>query len=115
LAVSPDKPSGLAESANEHDLGYTLLSDSAMEAARAFGVAYRVDEATREQLQGFGIDLESASGRDHHMLPVPSVFLVGAEGTIRFVYADPNYRQRIDPEVLMSVARAETDGSDEES
>jgi peroxiredoxin len=80
-----------------------------MKAARAFGVAYRVDEATREQLSGFGIDLEKASGQEHHQLPVPSVFVVGRSGTIRFVYADPNYRQRIDPEVLMSVARAEAE------
>lgn len=77
-----------------------------MRAARAFGIAYDVDEATREQLAGFGIDLEQASGRDHHVLPVPSVFLVDDGGTIQFVHADPNYRERIDPEVLMAVARA---------
>ena len=110
--MSPDKPSGLAESASEHELGYTLLSDSGMEAARAFGVAYRVAEATRDQLREFGIDLEKASGQEHHMLPVPSVFLVDGEGMLRFVYADPNYRERIDPEVLMSVARAEAEHSE---
>jgi peroxiredoxin len=78
-----------------------------MEASREFGVAYRVDAATREKLGEFGIDIEQASGEDHHLLPVPSVFVVDGSGTIRFVYADPDYRQRIDPEVLMSVARAQ--------
>ena len=85
---------------------YILLSDSELAAARALGVAYRVDEETFGKLQGYGIDLEEASGQDHHLLPVPSVFLIDRKGSIRFVYVNPDYTQRIDPETLLAAARA---------
>ena len=39
-----------------------------MAAARAYGVAFRVDDATAARYKGFGIDLEAASGETHHEL-----------------------------------------------
>ncbi len=42
-----------------------------MEAAKAFGLAYKVDEATLKSLEGYGIDLKENSGEHHEMLPVP--------------------------------------------
>ena len=32
------------------------------------------------------MDLEEASGRDHHLLPVPAVFIIDREARIRFRY-----------------------------
>ena len=102
LAVSPDDAEHLAESADEHKLRYQLLSDADMEAAKAFGVAYRL---TGEILDNYGETVEEASGRTHHLLPVPAVFVVGTEGMIRFQYVNPDYRVRLHPEVLLAVAR----------
>lgn len=106
IAVSPDRPEELAKSTAKDELTYTLLSDSTMEAAQAFGLAFTVDEATLEKYAGYGIDLEAASGEKHHMLPVPAVFLVGKDGVIDFAYANPDYKTRIEPEVLLAKAKA---------
>lgn len=43
LAISPDRPAKLAESIGKEQLSYTLLSDSSMEVAKAFGLAFEVD------------------------------------------------------------------------
>lgn len=59
-----------------------------------------------EKYKGYGIDLEAASGEKHHMLPVPAVFIVGTGGIIDFVYANPGYKTRLAPEVLLAAARA---------
>ncbi len=77
-----------------------------MQAAAAFGVAFRVDDAMFDKLKGYGIDLEADSGEDHHQLPVPSVFLIGNRGRIEFQYVNPNYKVRLAPEVLLAAARA---------
>lgn len=106
LAVSPDRPEKLKESADKNDLTYTLLSDHAMKAAQAFGIAFRVDDATLEKYKGYGINLEAASGETHHLLPVPSVFLVAQDGLIKFTYVNPDYKIRLDPEVLLAAAKA---------
>ncbi len=106
LALSADSPEKLQASVEKHALSYVLLSDASMAAARAFGVAYRVDDATLGKLVGYGIDIEEASGQTHHMLPVPSVFLVNRSGKIAFTYANPDYRVRIDPDLLLAAAEA---------
>ena len=106
VAVSPDRPEELAKSAEKEGLNYILLSDSKMAAAKAFGLAFTVDGPTLAKYTEYGIDLETASGEKHHMLPVPAVFLIGTDGVIDFVYANPDYKTRIDPEVLLTQAKA---------
>ncbi len=116
VAVSPDRPEVLAESVKTHELTYTLLSDSSMTAAKAFGIAFRVDDATVEQYKGYGIDLEAASGEKHHLLPVPAVFIIGTDGRIRFAYANSDYKVRLSVEALLEAARssiAKDDGETE--
>ncbi len=85
-------------------LTYQLLSDSNVAFARAFGLVFRVDDPTLEKYQGFGIDLEQASGRTHHMLPVPAVYIADTEGIIRFAHWDAAYKKRLEPETLLKVA-----------
>ncbi len=104
-AVSPDKPEKVAEAVAEADFDYTLYSDASAEAVEAFGLAFKVDAKTYEKLQGYGIDLEEASGRDHHLLPVPAVFIIDREGRIRFRYFNPEYKERLSGEALLKAAR----------
>ncbi len=105
LAISPDRPEELAKTLDKQPLTYQLLSDSDVAFARAFGLVFRVDDPTLEKYQGFGIDLEQASGRDHHLLPVPAVYIVDKAGVIRFAHWNPDYKQRLDPEALLKAAR----------
>ena len=104
-AISPDKPEKVAEAVAETEFDYALYSDASAEAARAFGLAFKVDAKTYEKLQGYGIDLEEASGRDHHLLPVPAVFIIDREGRIRFRYFNPEYKERLSGEKLLDAAR----------
>lgn len=106
LAISPDRPEFLKETMQEKDLGYTLLSDSNMEATKAFGLAFKVDDETIEQYKNNGMDLVERSGHDHHLLPAPAVFLVNPDGMITFQYVNPDYKTRIKPDVLLAAAKA---------
>ncbi len=106
IAVSPDRPEKLRESLQKHNMNYLLLSDSKMDAATAFGIAYEVDDETSQKYSQYGIDLENVSGEKHHLLPVPSVFIISKDGKIKFHYVNPDYKIRIDPELLLTAARA---------
>ena len=110
LAVSPDRPAKLREAADDHGFSYRLLSDSNMQLARAFGLAFRVDDDTLERYDEFGIDLEDASGEAHHLLPVPAVYLIDRAGVVRFAYWNPDHRERLDGDDLLEAARAMADG-----
>lgn len=106
IAISPDNPAELKKTLDKDALDYRLLSDSSAAAMRAFGIGYEVDPGTLAKLGGYGIDLERASGETHHVLPVPSVWLVDADGTLQFSHVHPDYTVRLPEEVVLSAARA---------
>ncbi len=106
LAVTPDKPEDLRKTMDKHKLGYTLLSDSDARAMRAYGVAFRLDDATIEKYKQYHVDLEAAAGgRKHHILPVPSVFLIGTDRIIRYVHSNPDYKVRLSSDELLKAAK----------
>lgn len=105
LAISADQPSKLRERPAQQALNYTLLSDSTMEAAKAFGIAFTVSDDVLAKMKTFGVDLEIASGQSNHMLPHPSVFIVDKAGVIRFAHVNPDYKDRLDPAKILAAAR----------
>jgi peroxiredoxin len=87
------------------DIHYTLLSDSQLDAAKAFHVAYHVDDATLAKMREYGVDLEATTGTKQHELPVPSVFIIDTSGTIRFLYLNPDYKVRLGADALWEAAQ----------
>lgn len=106
IAISPDQPAKIKSTPNRDKLDYTLISDSTMEAAKAFGIAFKVpDDLVERYKTQHGIDLEAASGQTHHLLPHPSVYLIDQKGNIRFAHVDPDYKKRLAPEAILKAAR----------
>ena len=108
--VSPDKPE-LLSAGKDSEFDYRLFSDPEMNAAQAFGIAFRLDDETFERYVGFGTDLNERSGDDHRALPAPATFIIGTEGKIQFGYVNPDYSVRLAPEVLLAAAHAYADGA----
>ncbi len=106
LALSPDRPEKTQETLSQQKMNYQLLSDSTMEAAKAFGLAFRLDEKTLKMLSEYGIDIEEASGQSHHMLPVPAVYIVDTKGMIRFSHWNPDYKERLSKEDILRAAQS---------
>jgi len=106
--VSPDKPELLSQG-KDSEFGYRLFSDPEMNAAQAFGIAFRLDDETFERYAGFGNNLNQRSGGDHQALPAPATFIIGTDGKVQFGYVNPDYSVRLAPEVLLAAARAYVD------
>lgn len=106
LAISMDQPAKLKATPDREKLHYRLLSDSDAAAATAFGIAFKVDDATVEKYKGYGINLDAASGRDHHILPHPAVFVADTSGKIRFAHVNPDYKVRLEPKEILEAARS---------
>jgi len=111
--ISIDKPELLLESLNDPDIGYTIYSDSSLQATRAFGLAFQVDDELFEKLLTYNIDLEKASGETHHILPAPATYIIGTDGTINFAYINPDYKVRLHPDVLLAAAKTYQAGTDQ--
>jgi len=113
VAISPDLPEELNKMTAADHLNYRLFSDPQAEAMKKFGVAYQVDNTTFTKMkQKFNVDLERASGQTHHILPVPSVFILDRGGKIVFVHADPDYKVRMKGAEVLAAAKAAATTSD---
>ena len=110
--ISIDKPELLYESLGDPGIAYTIYSDSSLEATRAFGLAFRVDDELNKRYLDHGIDLEKASGENHHVLPAPATYIIGTDGIINFAYINPDYKVRLHPDVLLAAARAYNEDAD---
>lgn len=101
VGVSPDSVESSKANVDKTSISFPIYSDPDLNAIRAFGLAFKVDDATVTKYKGFGIDLEKASGRDHHALPVPAIYVVGTDGVITFAHSDADYRKRLDTKDLL--------------
>ncbi len=110
--ISIDKPELLLESLADPDIGYTIYSDSSLDATRAFGLAFHVNDEMNTRLMSYNIDLEKASGETHHVLPAPATYIIGTDGIINFAYINPNYKVRLHPDVLLAAAKAYSGDAD---
>lgn len=94
VAISVDRAEESAKTRATYVIPFPVLSDPDLAAHRAFRVVHHADDAEVARLRGFGMDLERASGRAHHDIAIPSMFLVDRDGVIRWAHADRDYRVR---------------------
>ncbi|MCR4316037.1 MAG: AhpC/TSA family protein [Planctomycetes bacterium] len=106
IAVSPDQPSKLEITSGDLELPFKVYSDSNLDLISGLGLAFRVDDETFNKYKNeYQIDLEAFSGEDHHLLPVPAVYIVDDEKKIEFAYYNPDYKVRVDADEILAQVR----------
>jgi peroxiredoxin len=83
-----------------------MLCDVDHGAALAAGLAFHVDPEMKERYRSCGLDLGEIYGSDGWFLPVPATYVIGADGIVRYAFADPDFRVRADPRDVAALARA---------
>jgi peroxiredoxin len=110
LFLSGDRPELLYSSLKAETqesiagLDYQILSDANMQAASAFGIAFKVPAETAQSFKERGRDIGNSSIALHQALPVPAVFVIDTEGMIKFSYANPDYKIRLPAEEVKAAA-----------
>lgn len=106
VAISVDEPESGARTRASWEIPFPVLSDPDLVAHRAFRVLEPLDDAMVERLLGHGMDVEASSGRTHHTIAVPALFLVDQEGVVRWSHADRDYRTRPSPQQIIEAIDA---------
>lgn len=106
IAISPDSPQRLQQQKTSNEFNAMLLSDQNLEATRAFGVGYFLDDETAGMYRNkLGAVLTTMQGTDKVVLPVPAAYIVDSTGLVQFQYVNPNYRVRVPPLLLYYAAK----------
>ncbi|AFY71710.1 alkyl hydroperoxide reductase/ Thiol specific antioxidant/ Mal allergen [Thalassoporum mexicanum PCC 7367] len=103
VAITPETPDNSLTTTEKNELSFAVLSDVGNKIARQFGLVFVLPEYLRSVYEKFGIDLPAYNGDQTFELPVPATYVVDREGKIIHAYANIDYTQRLDPEVILGV------------
>ena len=89
----------------KHGLDFPILSDAGNEFARRFGIVHDLPEDLKAIYLQFGIDLGEANADGAWELPLPTRLVVGRDGVVHAIEADPDYTVRPEPSATLDVVR----------
>jgi len=112
VAISPQNTHQSFLMADQHKLGFPLLSDRDNQVSRKFGLVYQVPEYQQEVYRRAFVNLPFIHGVNTWELPIPATFVIGATAAgcetprILFSLASPDYTERVEPtDLLLKMAQ----------
>lgn len=106
LAVSPDSNKNITKQKSREQLSYQLLTDNELALTKTLGLAYFLDKKTEKRYRDrVGVPFVDIHGDNRVSLPVPAVFIIAPDGLVHFQYVNPNFKTRLDEEVLLLAAK----------
>lgn len=106
LTISTDSVARLQSQKFDTDYKAQVLSDHDLNATRGFGIGFFLDGDTAKKYRGaLGDVFASLPGDDRIVLPAPAVYIADQSGLIHFQYVNPDYKVRVDPELVYHAAK----------
>jgi peroxiredoxin len=102
VAISPQTPDNSLSTQEKNALQFEVLSDSSLEAARAFGVLFDMPPELVDLYTQVGHDLPITNGNGRWSLPLPATFVVSEGGLITQAHVDADYRNRAEPAKVLA-------------
>ncbi|MDQ0570563.1 peroxiredoxin [Variovorax paradoxus] len=101
LAVSPQMSEHSTPAAEDARPAFTVLSDSNLEAANGFELAYTLPPELVSFYGAVGTDIPVLNGNGLWVLPVPATYVIDEEGRIRFAHIEEDIRKRAEPDDVL--------------
>ena len=106
VAVSPEAAPMSADDASAVGPTFPVLIDRGGKIAEQFGLTFEMDDAAKNVLKGFGINLEERNADGRWTLPVPGTFVIDRLGHIAYAHVDADYRNRPEPQDIVAMCRS---------
>ncbi|CAL5866138.1 uncharacterized protein PFLUO_LOCUS345 [Penicillium psychrofluorescens] len=101
VAISPELPDQSLSTSEKLSLKFPVLSDVNNELAKQLGIVFAQPEPMRTVYDKFGVDWNKRYGNNQLEVPVPATILVDKKGIVRNSFVNPEYHQRLDPEIAL--------------
>jgi peroxiredoxin len=89
--------------AADNQFMFTVLSDSDLEAANGFELAFTLPPELVSFYGSVGTDIPVLNGNGLWVLPVPATYVIDEEGRIRFTHIEKDIRKRAEPADVLRV------------
>ncbi|GAA5093340.1 peroxiredoxin-like family protein [Chryseobacterium ginsengisoli] len=98
VVISPQSFSRTEKQAKQIHLQYNMLVDQDNAAGKAFGLVYEMPQDLKDLYWNkFQNNIQEVNESNAWELPIPARFIIGQDGKILSVQADPDYRYRPEP------------------
>jgi len=103
VVLSPQSSARTEKQAEELHLKYNLLVDDDNRTGKAFGLVYEFPQYLKDlYMERFNNNIQEINEGSAWELPIPARFVIGQDGKILDVMADPDYRFRPEPSITLS-------------
>lgn len=103
VAISPERQKFTRAMRADAGASFPFLSDVGSGYALSINLAVWVDDAMSSLIAGAGWDIPDYHGAAGWFMPIPTVFVVGADGRVVSRHVDPDYRRRMEPADILNV------------
>jgi peroxiredoxin len=101
IAISPQTADGSLSTKETKELTFTVLSDPGNQLARQLGILTAPSDGVRQAQLQLGLDLTQVNADGTTGLPMPTVIIADAAGTIRWIDVHRDYTTRTEPEQVL--------------
>ncbi len=105
LAVSPQIVKQSFFMADQHRLGFRLLSDAGNRVAWQYGLVYRVPDEQQAIYRRSFINLPFTNGDESWELPIPATYILERDSTALYASANEDYTERPEPAEIVERLR----------
>jgi peroxiredoxin len=106
IAVSPEAAPASADGASREGPRFPVLIDHGGKVAEQFGLTFEMDDAAKNALKSYGLDLEKRNADGKWTLPVPGTFVIDRSGRVAYAHVDSDYRNRPEPQQIVAICRS---------
>ncbi|MDT8404773.1 peroxiredoxin-like family protein [Sulfuriflexus sp.] len=106
IAITPQKPDRSAEQIKKDGYTFEVLSDLDSKVMKAYNLYFEVAPELDSVYRKHGLDIAAFNGPGRTVLPVPGSFVIDSGGIVRAVHADIDYKQRMEPAMMIKTLQA---------
>lgn len=106
LAISPELPEYSERFSHKNFFPFPLLHDKKNKIAKKLNLKFTLDPELVPIYKEFGIDIGERNGNGKWEIPVPATLIIAKDRTIKYVFADIDYKKRAEPDSVLAVAKA---------
>jgi peroxiredoxin len=109
VAISPERSQYTRALRTEAGATFPFLSDVGSGYALALGLAVWVDDTMAGMIEQAGWTIPDYQGTAGWIMPIPAVFVVGADARIMARYVNADYRERMELDAILGVLKGSAD------
>ncbi|OCQ21047.1 hypothetical protein A7985_14800 [Pseudoalteromonas luteoviolacea] len=103
IAVSGETQSFTEQVQHDNALSFPVLIDPNFSVMEQFGLVYEVNDALKQVLLKWGVDLTERTALKEFVLPIPATYIIDSDGIVQYAFVEEDYTSRAEPSEVLTI------------